>query len=148
GEVVAEPRNDVESGLPLEDVALAAEPGYGIGTVHGQARMGAGLFEHDPFPRARVEAGVQAAPVGEVESLVYPVGHLLDRRTVARRQVRHQTTRQLHPGRHVEARATDVRYEAPVRGLDGQFLLSGRPDAEALGEAAIADIERTLAPAQ
>ena len=91
-EVVAEPGNDVESGQALEDVALAAEPGYGIGTVHRQARMGAGLFEHDPFACARVDAGVQPAPVGEVESLVDPVGHLLDRRTVAGRQVRHQTT--------------------------------------------------------
>src|SRR5205814_7764272 len=50
--------------------------------------------------------------------------------------------------RHVEARAADVRDEPPVWVLDGQLLLSGRPDADALGEAAIADIKRTLAPAQ
>src|SRR5205085_11895721 len=32
--------------------------------------------------------------------------------------------------------------------LDGQRLLSGRTNAAALGEAAVADIDRTLAPAQ
>jgi len=147
-QVVDEPGHGVEPAEALEGVALATEAGDGVGAVAVEPGVGPGLLEHHPLAGPPVDAGVHAAAVGEVERLVDRVGQLAEGGGVAGRQVGGEARRGRDPRWHREHGPAHVGHQLAVGVLDGQHQLAVLVVAVAGGEAAVAHVDRAVAPAQ
>jgi hypothetical protein len=146
--VVPHGRDGVESGQAAKGVPLPQEAGHCVGSVGVQPRMGPGLLEDHLLPRALVHAGVEAAPVGEVDGPLDAVGQVLHRLVGPGCQMGLQAGRDLGPRRWAEGGSAMVRNKLAIGANDGQFQGAGGAEAVALGHAAVPYVQRPVAPSQ
>lgn len=119
------PRHDVQPVEPLEHLLLAAQPGYRVRAIHVQASVRPGLLEHDLRAGLNVLADVKAAPVGEVQRPLDPVGQAVHLHTVPRCQMRLEEHWQAHPFGKPECRGPAVGHQSSLRILNCQFQRAG-----------------------
>ncbi len=132
----------------LQGVLLPLEPCDRVGSVGGQARVWPPLLQDDLAAVADVGARVDAAAVGEVQCLLDPVGQLAHRRGVPGGQMRLEELRQRHPLRHLEGGCPAVRHQPPLAVAYRRHERAALVDDEGAREGAVADVQRTVVPAQ
>ena len=147
-EVVAHAGHDVQAGQALQRVALALQPGHGVGAVGHKPGVGPCLLQHHALARAGIGGLVDPAAVGEVQGLVHPVGQVGDRGRVAGFEVRGEEVRQAHPGRDREDRRAPVGDQLARGVREGRDEVAAGVLAVPLSEAAVPDVERPTAVPQ
>lgn len=148
GEPVAHLGDDAQPGQPLQRGLLPFQPGDGVGPVGGQPGVRAPLLEDHPAAVTGVGADVHPAAVGEVQRLLDAVRQIADRGRVACRQLRFQEGGQGHPVGHMEGRLPLVRHQGALAVADGRDERAALVDDEGAGECAVADVQRSVVPAQ
>src|SRR3954469_5528167 len=106
------------------------------------------LFDDHLLTASLVGSPVETAAVGEVDRALDRVRQVLDGRFVAGGDVGREAIRCGHPLRDLEGGAALVLHQLPGAVLYRQRGLTVGPDAPAVGETAVADVEGTLVPSQ
>ncbi|GAA3306657.1 hypothetical protein [Nonomuraea dietziae] len=138
----------VEAGEPGQRLALALEPGHRVGAVGVEPRVGPGLLDDHPRAGARVAGQVDAAPAGQAQSGLGGVRQAVERDGPPRLQVGCEEGGQPYPCGGGEDRAVPLGHQPAVEVGDGGFEPAVGPRAVALGEGAVADVQRAASDAQ
>lgn len=137
-----------ESGESFQRVPLPLQPGHGVRFIGGQSGVRPCLLQHHPLVGPQVPADVDATAVGEVQRLLDLVREVGDGGGGAGGQMRLEELREGDPLGDAERRLAAVGDQLPLTVLDGGAEFALVVVAVPLGEAAVAHIHRTGAPAQ